>query len=146
MVATTGRSSSKRSGWGLSLWTGTWRTGDLFLTFLTVGWSMPTLPLRCSCSTGKAWITFNLVSKVMAALMLYQYRQQPQPCEPTLCLFTWAGSPSKLDESQLWYAYRYCNYISHHSLKEIQVIQLVHHRRILNWTYCRSKSGCTTFI
>lgn len=62
----------------------------------------------------------------MAALVLYQYRQQPQPCKPTLCLFTWAGSPNKLDESQLWYAYRYCNYISHHSLKETQVIQLVH--------------------
>jgi len=107
---------------------------DLFSKLLTAGWSMPTLSLRCGCRTRKACITFNLVSKVMVALT-YQYRQQPQPCKPTLGLFTWAGSPSKLDESQFCYAYRYCNYISHHGLKEIQVIQLVqtNRRRRLNW-------------
>lgn len=119
-----------------------------FLDTHTEGSNMPGLPLRCSCSTCKSWIIFNLVSKVMAVLMMYWYQQQPQPCKPTLSLFTWAGSPRKPDESQLWQAYGYCNYISQHRLKGIQVMEVVqtYHSRRLNWTeYHTSKSRWTTF-
>lgn len=86
------------------------------------GSNMPGLPVRCSCSPCKSWITFNLVSKVVAALLMYWYQQQPQPCKPTLSLSTRAGSPRQPDESQLWQTYRCCNYIPQHRLKGIQVI------------------------
>lgn len=146
-VATTGRSNPRRPGWQLSP---RWHMTDKlsFPDTCTVGSNMPGLPLQCSYSSCKSWITFNLVSKVMAALTMYWYQQQPQTSKPTLSLFTQAGSPSKLDESQLWQAYRYRNYISQHSLKGIQVTEVVqtHHRRRLNWTeYRRSKSRWTKF-
>lgn len=120
---------------------------DLFLMLLTPGWNSAIMPLKCSCNKCEASIAFNLVGKVMAALMLHQHRQQPQPCKPTLCLFSCAGSPCSLNRSQVQYAYGYLNHISPHSLKEINITQLVQtnqRRDLQRIQFPHNKSRCTT--